>query len=110
MASLSNKLPHQRCLLILGAKVMTVNFFDTHILHLYGFRSIHDVKATDLGADSVRFKAEVNFDGREVARIHVNKLDLEEVLKVCLTFVVLVCLYIYMYIIICHACSTDLCC
>ena len=63
-------------------------------------RSIHDVKATDLGieimescieiteplshagADIVQFKAEVNFDGREVARIHVSKLNLEELLKV----------------------------
>eukprot|EP00731_Ephydatia_muelleri_P038105 Em0655g4a len=44
-------------------------------------RSIHDVKATDLGADIVQFKAEVNFDGREVARIHVSKLNLEELLK-----------------------------
>ena len=34
-----------------------------------------------MGADSVRFKAEVNFDGREVARVHVNKLDLEKLLK-----------------------------
>ena len=45
-------------------------------------RSIHDVKATDMGAHTVRFKAEVNFDGREVARVHVNKLDLEKLLKV----------------------------
>jgi zinc transporter 9 len=33
------------------------------------------------GADTVRFKAEVNFDGREVARAHVSRLDLETVLK-----------------------------
>ena len=45
-------------------------------------RSIHDVKATDMGADTIRFKAEVNFDGREVARIQVKKLDLETILKV----------------------------
>lgn len=44
-------------------------------------RSIHDIKATDMGADTVRFKAEVNFDGREVAKAHVNRLDLEAVLK-----------------------------
>jgi zinc transporter 9 len=43
-------------------------------------RSIHDIKAVDLGANTIRFKAEVNFDGREVARAHVNKLDLEELL------------------------------
>ena len=35
-----------------------------------------------LGADTVRFKAEVNFDGREVARAHVNRLHLENLLKV----------------------------
>lgn len=35
-----------------------------------------------MGADSVRFKAEVNFDGREVARMHVKKMDLEKLLKV----------------------------
>ncbi len=34
------------------------------------------------GADSVRFKAEVNFDGREVARLHTDRLDLEKALKV----------------------------
>ena len=45
-------------------------------------RSIHDVKATDMGAHSVRFKAEVNFDGREVAKLHVDKLDLENLMKV----------------------------
>ena len=30
----------------------------------------------------MRFKAEVNFDGREVARVHVSRLDLETILKV----------------------------
>lgn len=34
------------------------------------------------GADTVRFKAEVNFDGREVARVHVNRVDREKLLKV----------------------------
>lgn len=29
-------------------------------------RAIHDVKATDLGLGKVRFKAEVDFDGRVV--------------------------------------------
>ncbi|XP_062514812.1 proton-coupled zinc antiporter SLC30A9, mitochondrial-like [Corticium candelabrum] len=44
-------------------------------------RSIHDVKAVDLGANTLRFKAEVNFDGREVARAHVSRLDLEPLLR-----------------------------
>ena len=34
------------------------------------------------GADTVRFKAEINFDGREVTRIHLSRLDLEKLLKV----------------------------
>lgn len=44
-------------------------------------RSIHDVKATELGADTVRFKAEINFDGREVTRVHTNRLNMEQVLS-----------------------------
>lgn len=30
----------------------------------------------------MRFKAEVNFDGREVARVHINRLNLESLLTV----------------------------
>jgi zinc transporter 9 len=54
-----------------------INLLESDVM----IRSIHDVKATDMGADTVRFKAEVNFDGREVARAHVSRLDLETVLK-----------------------------
>jgi len=39
-------------------------------------RSIHDVKATEIGADTIRFKAEINFDGRELTRAHINRVDL----------------------------------
>ncbi|MBT8454395.1 MAG: cation diffusion facilitator family transporter [Deltaproteobacteria bacterium] len=38
---------------------------------------IQDVKASQLGADSVRFKAEVTFDGRELARRLLLERDLE---------------------------------
>ena len=34
------------------------------------------------GADTVRFKAEVNFDGREVARAHIDRLNMESLLVV----------------------------
>lgn len=34
------------------------------------------------GADVVRFKAEVNFDGREITRCHLNRVDLELLLEV----------------------------
>ncbi|XP_012566700.1 proton-coupled zinc antiporter SLC30A9, mitochondrial isoform X1 [Hydra vulgaris] len=44
-------------------------------------RSIHDVKATEMGADTVRFKAELNFDGREITRVHLNQLDMNLVLQ-----------------------------
>ncbi|CAH3114635.1 unnamed protein product [Pocillopora meandrina] len=44
-------------------------------------RSIHDVKATEMGADVVRFKAEVNFDGREITRCHLNRVDMELLLE-----------------------------
>ncbi|EDO40485.1 predicted protein [Nematostella vectensis] len=43
-------------------------------------RSIHDVKATELGADTVRFKAEVNFDGREISRCLLSRVDQEQML------------------------------
>lgn len=48
------------------------------------FRALHDVKATDMGNFSVRFKAEVDFDGREITRSYLEKQDLETVLKVSL--------------------------
>lgn len=44
-------------------------------------RSIHDVKATEMGADTVRFKAEINFDGREITRVHLNRLDFDMLLR-----------------------------
>lgn len=53
------------------------------------FRALHDVKATDMGNFSVRFKAEVDFDGREITRSYLEKQDLETVLKVSLC----VCIY-----------------
>ena len=47
-----------------------------------------------LGADTVRFKAEINFDGREVARVHVSRLDLEKMLKVlCNEYSKRMCIY-----------------
>lgn len=42
---------------------------------------IHDVKVSQLGADSVRFKAEVTFDGRELARRLVAHEEFREALS-----------------------------
>ena len=43
-------------------------------------RSVHDVKALDLGAETIRFKAEVNFDGLELARVHLEKQNMKSLL------------------------------
>ncbi|XP_021491174.1 proton-coupled zinc antiporter SLC30A9, mitochondrial isoform X1 [Meriones unguiculatus] len=44
-------------------------------------RAIHDVKATDLGLGKVRFKAEVDFDGRVVTRSYLEKQDFDHMLQ-----------------------------
>lgn len=44
-------------------------------------RAIHDVKATDLGNGVVRYKAEVDVDGRELTRKYLEKIDLKELLE-----------------------------
>lgn len=46
-------------------------------------RAIHDVKATDMGLSKVRFKAEVDFDGRVVTRSYLEKQDIDQILNVC---------------------------
>ena len=40
------------------------------------------MKATDIGGRSVRFKAEVDFDGREITRYYLEQQDLEKMLQV----------------------------
>ncbi|XP_048219805.1 zinc transporter 9 isoform X1 [Perognathus longimembris pacificus] len=44
-------------------------------------RAIHDVKATDMGLGKVRFKAEVDFDGRVVTRSYLEKQDFDQLLQ-----------------------------
>lgn len=44
-------------------------------------RAIHDVKATDLGNGMVRYKAEVDIDGRQLTRHYLDAIDLEVVLQ-----------------------------
>ncbi|XP_060782719.1 proton-coupled zinc antiporter SLC30A9, mitochondrial [Neoarius graeffei] len=44
-------------------------------------RAIHDVKATDMGLGKVRFKAEVDFDGRVVTRSYLEKQDIDQILN-----------------------------
>lgn len=43
-------------------------------------RALHDVKATDVGGRYVRFKAEVDFDGKEITRYYLEQQDIEKML------------------------------
>ncbi|XP_017493978.1 PREDICTED: zinc transporter 9-like [Rhagoletis zephyria] len=39
-------------------------------------RAIHDVKATNMGNEVIRYKAEVDFDGRKLTRNYLDSVDL----------------------------------
>lgn len=45
-------------------------------------RALYDIKATDMGSQSVMFKAEVDIDGREIARSYLEKVDIQVILEV----------------------------
>lgn len=47
-------------------------------------RAIHDVKGIDMGNSLVRYKAELDFDGRELTRFYLDKQDLNTLLEVCI--------------------------
>jgi len=44
-------------------------------------RAVHDVKGIDMGSGLVRYKAEVDFDGRELTRSYLEKQDFETLLE-----------------------------
>ncbi|CAF0824221.1 unnamed protein product [Adineta steineri] len=44
-------------------------------------RALYDIKATDMGSQSVMFKAEVDIDGREIARSYLEKIDIQVILE-----------------------------
>ncbi|XP_054266638.1 proton-coupled zinc antiporter SLC30A9, mitochondrial [Macrosteles quadrilineatus] len=44
-------------------------------------RAIHDVKGIDMGNSLIRYKAEVDFDGRELTRSYLDKQDLNTLLE-----------------------------
>ncbi|XP_077984102.1 proton-coupled zinc antiporter SLC30A9, mitochondrial-like [Glandiceps talaboti] len=44
-------------------------------------RGVHDIKATDMGVNTVRFKAEVDFDGREITKSYMDTQDLQLLLE-----------------------------
>lgn len=41
-------------------------------------RGVYDVKATQTGYSELKFKAEIDFDGREITRVYLEKNDLEK--------------------------------
>jgi hypothetical protein len=45
-------------------------------------RALYDIKATDMGSQSVMFKAEVDIDGREITRSYLEKIDIQVILEV----------------------------
>ena len=45
-------------------------------------RGVHDVKATVMGVGHDRFKAEIDFGGREVTRAYLDTQDLDSLLLV----------------------------
>lgn len=49
-------------------------------------RAIHDVKGIDMGNNLVRYKAEMDFDGRELSRVYLDKQDLGFLLDEIKTF------------------------
>lgn len=49
-------------------------------------RAIHDVKGIDMGNSLVRYKAEMDFDGRELTRSYLDKQELNDLLKTVQSF------------------------
>lgn len=45
-------------------------------------RAIHDVKGIDMGNMLVRYKAEVDFDGRELTKSYIDKQDFKQLFEV----------------------------
>lgn len=43
-------------------------------------RGIYDVKGMDLGENLVRYKAEIDFDGAELTRLYLDRMDLNVLL------------------------------
>lgn len=79
------------CKLNTKSSAVCVSVFWCCILRVFGemfctfLRKINLRDRTPLllaGADVVRFKAEVNFDGREITRCHLNRVDMEVLLEV----------------------------
>ncbi|XP_078481665.1 proton-coupled zinc antiporter SLC30A9, mitochondrial-like [Ciona intestinalis] len=44
-------------------------------------RGVYDVKATQLSSEEFKFKAEIDFDGREITRAYLASVDMENMLR-----------------------------
>ena len=42
---------------------------------------VYDVKGIDMGNGIVRYKAEIDFDGRELARLYLQRQNLKDILR-----------------------------
>jgi zinc transporter 9 len=56
-------------------------------------RAIHDVKGIDMGNSLVRYKAELDFDGRELSRSYLDRQDLNLLLEVQIYVSLIMCPY-----------------
>lgn len=45
-------------------------------------KAIHDVKGIDMGNSMIRYKAEIDFNGRELTRNYLEKHNLQEIMNV----------------------------
>ena len=54
----------------------------SHCMVLISLLSSFPFPLSFIGAETVRFKAEINVDGREITRMYLSKMDLEALLKV----------------------------
>lgn len=45
-------------------------------------RAIHDVKGIDMGDNMVRYKAELDFDGRQLVRAYLDQINMNQVHEV----------------------------
>ncbi|CAH1159974.1 unnamed protein product [Phaedon cochleariae] len=59
----------------------SLNKINTELEKDIMIRAIHDVKGIDMGSYLVRYKAELDFDGRELTRAYLDKQELNELLE-----------------------------
>ncbi|CAF0711664.1 unnamed protein product [Brachionus calyciflorus] len=82
MGGVASFIIYTNTIALVGKSIPTpkINQISTDLESDIMIRSIHDVKATDLGGQTVMFKAEVDIDGREMTRSYLEKVDIEKLL------------------------------